>query len=105
MKSERLEVVWKLVRKVPRGFVASYGQIGRSLPNRVSGLTVGRWMMHSPEDVPWWRIVGAKGDLLVGKRDVSLAEQQKLHLMQEGVNFNDDNQVLSEYFLPEEALW
>lgn len=85
-----LEALWTLVRSIPFGQVASYGQLGRLLPNPVSGLVVGRWMARAPEDVPWWRVVAADGRLPVGKRDPSLLLRQRRLLQEEGVGFEDD---------------
>ena len=85
----RQERLWELVRSVPRGRVVSYGALGRELASPVSGLVVGHWMASCPDDVPWWRVVGAKGNLPVFKRDTSFAIAQESKLREEGVEFVD----------------
>ena len=67
----------------------SYGALGQALVPPVSGLIVGHWMAGCGEDVPWWRVVGAKGNLPVFKRDASFAIAQEDRLREEGVEFVD----------------
>lgn len=55
------EEVYELVRRVPRGWVVTYGQLASLLGSRVSPRAVG-WMLHRcPKDVPWHRVVNASG--------------------------------------------
>ena len=81
--------LWTVVKSIPRGRVASYGDVGQALDSPVSGLLVGRWIAHCPEGVPWWRVVGKDGTLLVGKRDPNAARHQEERLLAEGVTFVD----------------
>ena len=85
-----LSELWTVVRSIPSGRCASYGEVARELENPVSGYTVGRWMAGAPPGVPWWRVVGKQGDLLIGKRDPTLAAEQRRILESEGVAFDDD---------------
>lgn len=91
--------LWEVVSTIPEGVVVSYGAIGRALSNPVSGLLVGRWMFQTPpgSGIPWWRVVGSKGDLLIARRDVRLADEQRQKLEAEGVEFDDDR-VKPEFF-------
>lgn len=100
----RLEELWLVVRRIPRGFVASYGAVGRSLERPVSGLVVGKWMARAPEGVPWWRVVAADGRIVLSKRDPALGAAQRALLEREGVQFLDDK-VAPSSFIPPEALW
>lgn len=88
-RNERLETLYGLVRRVPHGRVVSYGWLGRQLSSPVSGLVVGHWMASCPADVPWWRVVGAKGNLPVFKKGSSFAAAQEDRLRSEGVEFTD----------------
>lgn len=85
-----LDELWKVVRTIPRGSCASYGDVGRALPNPTSGYQVGRWMASCPEGVPWWRVVSKEGRLPVGKKDPASAMEQKGLLEAEGVSFVED---------------
>lgn len=82
---EGLDELWDLVRAIPRGKVASYGEVGRNLSNPASGYLVGRWMAVAPEGIPWWRVVGKDGDLRTAKRDPHLASIQAERLGRERV--------------------
>ncbi len=85
-----LESLWALVRQIPSGCCATYGELGRSLPNPVSGKIVGRWMASAPEGVPWWRVVAKPGNLPIAKRDPALGLTQRQLLEQEGVPFHGE---------------
>ena len=64
-----------------------------------SGYFVGKWMAGCPEDgTPWWRIVNAKGELPIAKRDPRMAIDQRTRLEQEGVPFDGD-------LINREAFW
>lgn len=85
----RLEELWTIVSSIPRGRVSGYGDVGRALSRPVSGVLVGKWMAQCPPEVPWWRVCGKSGDLLVGKRDPNFARQQAQRLTDEGVRLVD----------------
>lgn len=74
---------------IPRGKVASYGELGRALSTPSSGYMVGRWMAQAPEGLPWWRVVGKNGELRTEQRDPRLAELQRQHLKSDGVRFKE----------------
>lgn len=82
--------LYDLVRRIPHGRCAGYGELGRALTNPVSGYVVGRWMAAAPEDVPWWRVVAKDGTLVVTRRDPDLGLRQRRLLQEEGVPFNGD---------------
>jgi methylated-DNA-protein-cysteine methyltransferase-like protein len=91
--------VWELVRKIPAGKVATYGQIAKMLPPpqgvvfetyRTFGPRwVGGAMANCPDDVPWQRVINAKGE--ISKRPG--AQRQKELLLGEGVVFNEKGRV------------
>jgi methylated-DNA-protein-cysteine methyltransferase-like protein len=70
--------VYSLVKRIPRGRVATYGQIARALKLRGGARTAGRAMAGCPngKGIPWHRVVGAGGRLLLREPLVSL--QRKL---------------------------
>ena len=95
------EQVWNIVRQIPRGRVASYGQIAKLLPppNGVEietyvafgALWVGGAMAACPNDVPWQRVINSKGEISL--RDGADARRQKLLLEEEGVFFNPRGRI------------
>jgi methylated-DNA-protein-cysteine methyltransferase-like protein len=70
--------VYKLVKKIPRGRVATYGQIARVLKLPGGARSAGRAMAACPSGrgIPWHRVVGAGGRLLIREPHASL--QRKL---------------------------
>jgi methylated-DNA-protein-cysteine methyltransferase related protein len=89
MTSPIFEELYDLVRSIPPGKVTNYGELGRAMRNPVSGLLIGRWMANCPEDIPWWRVVGADGKLPIWKRDPNFETIQHDRLIDEGVDFVD----------------
>ena len=76
--------VYALVKKIPRGRAMTYGQLARALKLPGGARTAGRAMAACPsgKGVPWHRVVGAGGKLLIREPYASL--QRKL-LESEGV--------------------
>ena len=80
--------VYKLVKKIPRGRVTTYGAIARALKLRGGARTAGRAMAACPSGrgIPWHRVVGAGGRLLLREPNVSLQrkllETEGLHLVE-----------------------
>lgn len=76
--------VYRLVKQIPRGRVLTYGALARALRLRGGARTAGRAMSASPSGrgIPWHRVVGANGKLLIREPYASL--QRKL-LESEGV--------------------
>jgi methylated-DNA-protein-cysteine methyltransferase related protein len=70
--------VYDLVKRIPRGRVITYGQLAKALKLRGGARTAGRAMAACPsgQGVPWHRVVGAGGALLIREPYASL--QRKL---------------------------
>jgi methylated-DNA-protein-cysteine methyltransferase related protein len=70
--------VYKLVKRIPRGQAATYGQIANALALRGGARSAGRAMAACPSGhgIPWHRVVGAGGRLLL--REPNVALQRKL---------------------------
>lgn len=73
------------VRRVPKGAVASYGDIATALGSRSVARHVGFALAALPEgsDVPWWRIVDATGRL--ARAGTPAARRQAKLLAADGV--------------------
>lgn len=76
--------VYELVKKIPRGRIMTYGQVAKTLRLAGGARTAGRAMAACPggRGIPWHRVVGAGGRLLIREPYASL--QRKL-LQTEGV--------------------
>lgn len=79
------EQVWAVVRTIPPGAVASYGDVAVRLGSRNVARHVGWALAALPDgaDVPWWRIVDSTGRF--GRRSAALARRQARLLATEGV--------------------
>ena len=77
--------VYKLVKQIPRGRVTTYGALAKALRLRGGARTAGRAMAATPsgKGIPWHRVVGDRGKLLIREPYASL--QRKL-LESEGVS-------------------
>lgn len=92
-------LVWALVRQIPPGCVATYGQIGALIPppdgmplkdyDAFRARWVGGAMAACPDDVSWWRVINAQGKISL-KRG---AEEQRQLLEAEGVEFDQRGRV------------
>lgn len=78
--------VYAVVRRVPPGFVTTYGDVATMLGSPRVARQVGYALaaLPEPEDVPWQRVVNAQGRIS-SKGDVVRAELQRMKLEAEGV--------------------
>jgi methylated-DNA-protein-cysteine methyltransferase-like protein len=86
------ERIYRLVLRIPRGRVMTYGQIARLLEERYSPRLVG-WAMHAtPHDernIPWHRVLNSRGAISTGRVIIHEPDLQRLMLEAEGVVFDD----------------
>ena len=89
------ERVWAVVRTIPAGHVASYGDVAGALGLRSAARQVGYALSALPEssDVPWHRVVNARGRLSV-RTDSSPSDIQRLLLEQDGVEVDEDGRLV-----------
>ena len=84
------EKIYRLVRRIPKGKVMTYGQIATLLESRLSPRAVG-WAMHGcPEGVPWHRVVNASGGCSTDRIPDIPEGLQRAMLEAEGVEFRDN---------------
>ncbi|MGB9641353.1 MAG: MGMT family protein [Anaerolineales bacterium] len=91
--------VWDVVRQIPAGKVATYGQISHlvSPPAGVSldsflifgARWVGSALAKCPDDVPWQRVINAKGTISLRES----AELQRFLLESEGICFDQNQKI------------
>src|SRR5207247_4526914 len=85
------EKIYRLVLRIPRGRVMTYGQIARLLEERYSPRLVG-WAMHAtPRDertIPWHRVINSRGGISTGRVILAEPDRQRLMLEAEGVVFD-----------------
>lgn len=97
-RRELFQRIWLVVSQVPRGRVATYGQIARMVGLPRGARTVG-WALHSlpaGSEVPWHRVVSAPGRIQ-RKRPEAAALQRAL-LEEEGVEVGPGDTISLERF-------
>ena len=100
MTKSRWETIYRAVRNVPRGHVASYGQIAELAGLEGHARQVG-YALHALADgsgVPWHRIINAKGEISPRSAGDS-HELQRMLLEAEGVKFDERGRVERRYFI------
>ncbi len=88
-----LERLRATVRKIPRGRVATYGEVARAagFPGAARQVV---WALHSSRGLPWQRVVGAGGRIRL-RGEAGL--EQRLRLEAEGVRFQGARIPMKEY--------
>src|ERR1700679_4386526 len=78
--------VYRLVKKIPRGRVSTYGAVAKAMRLRAGARALGYALAASPRGrgIPWHRVLGAGGRIRVPEPHAAL--QRKL-LETEGVTF------------------
>jgi methylated-DNA-protein-cysteine methyltransferase-like protein len=81
------------VRKIPRGKVASYGDVAKAAGFPGAARQVA-WALHnSSTGIPWHRVVGADGSIRL-RGDAGF--EQRTRLRSEGVQFRGERIRMSE---------
>ncbi len=88
------EIIYDVVKKIPKGKVATYGQIALMAGNRHWSQVVG-YALHAnpdPENIPCYRVVNRFGE--VSKAFVFGGENEQVRLLKnDGVKFLPDGRV------------
>ena len=86
--------VYRMVRRVPRGRVVSYGGIAALLghPRAARGVGQALHALEDDSDVPWWRVINRNGEISI-RGVVHGARLQRALLEGEGVEFSPGGRV------------
>jgi methylated-DNA-protein-cysteine methyltransferase-like protein len=82
------ELIWETVRQIPKGRVATYGQVASEsgFPGQPRMIGYALHALPDSSDVPWHRVINARGRISFPKG--SDAYKKQLHLLRsEGVLF------------------
>jgi methylated-DNA-protein-cysteine methyltransferase-like protein len=88
------DLIYSVIMMVPRGKVATYGQIAElaGLPGHARQVGYALRVLPDDSGVPWHRIVNAAGE--ISRRfDPPGEEEQRLLLEEEGIEFNRNNRL------------
>ena len=89
--------VYAFVRTIPSGSVVTYGQVALELDASAAARAVGYALnalntSAAPSDIPWWRVINARGEISLKNRGAA-ADHQRALLESEGVIFNAEGQT------------
>jgi methylated-DNA-protein-cysteine methyltransferase related protein len=88
-----LEIIRARLRRVPEGFVTTYGDLSPGAPRQA-----GRALSLSDDaDLPWWRVVHSDGSWVKGERQRQLLES-------EGIPLNGTRVVMREARIDPEVI-
>jgi methylated-DNA-protein-cysteine methyltransferase-like protein len=96
--SARYAAIYAVVRRIPRGRVATYGQVATLAGLDGHARQVGYALHALPEgsDLPWHRVINARGE--VSPRTAGDShELQRMLLEGEGIVFKGDRISLTDY--------
>jgi len=90
------EQMLAVVRAIPRGHVATYGQVARAagFPGAARQVT---WALRSAAELPWHRVVGSGGRILLGGE---AGAEQARRLRKEGVRVIDGRVAMDRHQVP-----
>ncbi|MFC2043335.1 MGMT family protein [Chloroflexota bacterium] len=93
--------VWEMVRQIPVGRVATYGQIAALIypPEEITPHTykafgprwVGGAMAACPDDVPWQRVINAQGKISLRHGEAKTRQRDLLEA--EGIVFDERERI------------
>ncbi|HEY0996369.1 MAG TPA: MGMT family protein [Gemmatimonadaceae bacterium] len=86
--------IYAVVRRIPRGTVATYGQVAELAGLARQARQVGYALAALPQGsrVPWHRVVNARGVIVLSDAG-GAATEQRIRLMREGVVVNATGRI------------
>lgn len=95
MPAETYPLIYAAVARVPRGCVATYGQIARMAGMPRHARLVGYALHALAEDncLPWYRIINARGQISERADGTAAARAQRRLLEREGIRFEADGTI------------
>lgn len=89
------EVIYDVVRQIPPGQVATYGQIAAIANLSGKARLVGYALFRVPKDsdVPWQRVINAKGEISHSVLREGSDYVQRSLLEDEGIEFDDNDKI------------
>jgi methylated-DNA-protein-cysteine methyltransferase related protein len=93
--SGRYERIYAVIRRIPRGRVATYGQIAElaGIAGHARQVGYALYALREGTTVPWHRVVNARGRLSLGVVIPEGDVEQRIRLEIEGVEFDADGKI------------
>ncbi len=89
------EVIYTIVRQIPYGQVATYGQIAdlANLPGRARFVGYALFRIAPDSDSPWHRVINAKGEISESPVRLGSDHLQRALLEAEGIQFSPQGKI------------
>jgi methylated-DNA-protein-cysteine methyltransferase-like protein len=94
-KEPLYERIYAMVRRIPPGKVTTYGRIAELVGGctaRMVGYAMAALKRGTAPDVPWQRVVNAKGNISIHGDGIGNAMQRSI-LESEGIRFDDNDRI------------
>ena len=87
--------IYAIVRQIPPGQVATYGQIAElaNLAGKARLVGYALYRVDTQSDIPWHRVINAKGEISHSSLRNGSDYLQRSLLEQEGVQFNSEGRI------------
>jgi methylated-DNA-protein-cysteine methyltransferase-like protein len=94
-KSEKRDAAFrKAIRQIPRGKVATYGQVAAAAGYPLYHRHVAQLLHREGHTLPWQRVVGAAGEIKLKYED---GLEQRTRLQMEGIHFRGKRVDMAEH--------
>lgn len=93
--------IYRVITAIPPGCVATYGQVAAlaGLPGHARQVGYALAALPNESDIPWQRVVNARGEVSPRAGDPGLAQGYQRHLLEEeGVVFDQRGRIDLERF-------
>jgi methylated-DNA-protein-cysteine methyltransferase related protein len=94
-RSSKYQQIYAVVRKIPIGKVLTYGQVAElaGLDGKARLVGYALFRVEIASDLPWQRVVNAKGEISYSIARCGGDYLQKTLLEREGIEFKHDNRI------------
>ncbi|MCA9398238.1 MAG: MGMT family protein [Candidatus Omnitrophica bacterium] len=100
MSEEVYKTIYSVIHQIPKGRVATYGQVAKLAGIPQQPRRVGYALRILPEgaEVPWHRVVNAQGKISM-RWELGCVDLQRVLLEKEGIIFDNDGRIILNNFL------
>lgn len=94
-KAKSYDAIYKVVRLIPKGQVATYGQIAdlADLPGQARLVGYALYRVDMQLSIPWHRVINAKGEVSESPLRYGTDYLQRSLLEQEGIQFSPEGKI------------
>lgn len=93
------EKIYSIVKQIPSGHIATYGQVARLAGMPGQARQVGYALSNlTDDDIPWHRVINARGKIS-GRSNPDYERLQRILLEEEGITFSPDGRTSLTRFL------